>query len=147
MHTCTFKTSKIVYKNNEEKYRDGLVKKYGDKIGMGRVQEWPCPTSTSHIHIHIPQGRFSIPHKTKLKAAYIACMVPTDEGLATAAGTISHVFSRFWHSSKLIMRQHSLSTQFWLLVSEWYLDSAKMVLLKSGPLSVADFLFLSHPYM
>ena len=77
---------KIVYKNIEEKYRDGLVKKYKDKVGMGRVQEQPCPTSTNHIHIHIPQGCFSFPHKTELKAAYIACMAATNEGLATAAG-------------------------------------------------------------
>ena len=78
-------TIKIVYKNIEVKYRDGLVKKYKDKVGMGHVQEWPCPTSTNHIHIHIPQGCFSIPHKIVLKAAYIACMAPTDEGLATVA--------------------------------------------------------------
>ena len=31
------------------------------------------------------RGHFSIPHKTKLKAAYIACMAPTDEGLAMVA--------------------------------------------------------------
>ena len=38
---------------NLRKCRDELVKKYGNKVEMGCVQEWPDLTSTSHTHIHI----------------------------------------------------------------------------------------------
>ena len=48
------------------------------------LQSWHQQSAGDHRQLSgSAQGHFSIPHETKLKAAYIR-LVPTDEGLATA---------------------------------------------------------------